>query len=149
MPSTLVIFNGLTFSYTTLDRAIAWAKEHKATLRVLLLKDQPVEEDYVFPSDIAAAESLTDIADAQQDDEQLLQGKIKLVKDKAIAAGIDHVIQVSGETSVDGLLAIAGKTDLIFVDAGGIVREGAAGLPFDMNELIEKAACPVELVTEK
>jgi uncharacterized membrane protein (UPF0127 family) len=147
MASILVIFNGLTFSYKALDRAMAWAKEHKATLRVLFLKEQPVEEDYVFPSDIDAAEALTDTADAQQDDEQLLRSKIKLVKDKALAAGIDHSIQVSGETSVDGLLAIAGKVDLIFVDADDNIREGAAGLPFDTDELSEKAACPVELVT--
>lgn len=149
MASTMVIFNALTFCYSALDQAIDWAKEHKATLRVLFLKEQPVEEDYIFPSDIDAAQELTDTADAQQDDEQLLQSKMKLVRDKAQAAGIDHSIQVSGETSVDGLLAIAGKTDMIFVDAGSIVREGAAGLPFDTNELIEKAACPVELVTAK
>jgi len=147
MPSTLIIFNGLTFSYTALDHAIAWAKEHKATLSVLFLKEQPIEEDYVFPSDIDAAEALTDTADARQDDEQLLQGQTKLVQHKAQAAGIDCTIQVSGETSVDALLAIAGKVDLIFVDAGDNVREGAAGLPFDTDELIEKAACPVELIT--
>ncbi len=147
MPSILIIFNGLTFSYTALDRAIAWAKEHKATLKVLFLKEQPIEDDYVFPSDIDAAEALSDSADARRDDDQLLQGKTKLVQHKAQAAGIDCTIQVSDKTSVDALLAIAGKVDQIFVDAGGNVREGAAGLPFDTDELVEKAACPVELIT--
>lgn len=146
MASTLVIFNGLTFTYTALDRAIAWAKEHKTTLRALFLKEPPVEEDYVFPSDIDAAESLTDTADALQDDNQLLQSKIKFVRDKAQTAGIDCTIQVSSENSVDAILGNTAKLSMIFVDAGTVGREGAAGLPFDRKELSEKAACPVELV---
>ena len=146
MASALIVFSGLRFSYDVLDRAIAWAQEHAADLRVLFLREEPVEEDYVFPSDIDAAEAVTDKADARQDDNQLLQSKMKLIQDKAAAAGIDCTMQVSTDHSIDAILAIAGSVDIIFVDAGTEDEQEAAGQLFNPNELVDKAACPVELV---
>lgn len=146
MASILVIFSGQVFSYNVLDRAIDWAQEHEAILRVLFLKEEPVKEGYLYPSDIDAAEALTDEADVRQDDEQILQGKIKLVKDTAAAAGIDCTIQVGTDHSADAILATAENVDIIFVDMGTERGEEAAGQPFKVSELIEKAACPVELI---
>lgn len=146
MASTLLIFSGLSFSYTALDRAIAWVQEHRSDLRVLFLKEEPVEEGYVFPSDIDAAEELTDEADARQDDNQLIQGKIRLIKDKADAAGINYTTQVITKPSVNAILALATGADKMFVDVGTEERKEAADRLFNPEELVEKAACPVELV---
>ncbi|NII28810.1 universal stress protein [Pseudoflavitalea sp. X16] len=146
MSSTLVIFSGLSFSYTALDHAIAWAQEHKSDLRVLFLQEEPVEEGYVFPSDIDAAEALTNEADAQQDDDQLIQGKIRLIKDKADAAGINYTTQIITAPSVNTILALATDVDKMFVDVGTDDRKEAADRLFKPEELSEKAACPVELV---
>jgi hypothetical protein len=146
MSSTLVIFSGLSFSYTALDLAIAWAKEHKSDLQVLFLNEEPVEEGYVFPSDIDAAEALTNEADAKQDDNQLIQGKIRLIKDKADAAGINYTTQIMTEPSTNGILALATDVDKMFVDVGTEDRKEAADRLFKPEELVEKAACPVELV---
>ena len=147
MPSTWVIFSGLNFSYTALDRAIAWAREHNTDLRVLFLQEEPVEEGYVFPSDIDAAAALTDEADARQDDDQLIQGKIKLIKDKAGNAGIQYAVKTSTDPSIEAILAIAENAGKIYVDVGTEAREEAADRLFNPSALVEKAACPVELVT--
>ena len=147
MSSTVIIFSGLSFSYSALDRAIAWAKEHGSDLRVLFLKEEPVEEGYVFPSDIDAAEQLTDEADARQDDDQLIQGKIRLIKDKADAAGISYTTEVNTDPSTDAVLAFTENADKIFVDVGTDERKEAADRLFKPEELVKKAACPVELVT--
>jgi hypothetical protein len=146
MPSTWVIFSGLNFSYTALDRAIDWAKTHHTDLGVLFLQEEPVEEGYVFPSDIDAAESLMGEADARQDDDQLIQGKIKLIKDKALNAGIRHTVKISDDPSIESILSIR-DPNKIYVDVGTMMREEAADRLFNADELIEKAACPVELVT--
>lgn len=147
MSSTVVIFSGLSFSYSALDLAIAWAKEHQSDLRVLFLKEEPVEEGYVFPSDIDAAEELTDEADARQDDDQLIQGKIRLIKDKADAAGINYTTEINTDPSTDAILALAKSANKIFVDVGTEERKEAADRLFKPEELVKKAACPVELVT--
>lgn len=147
MPFTWVIFSGLNFSYTALDRAINWAKAHNTDLGVLFLQEEPVEEGYVFPSDIDAAESLAGEADARQDDDQLVQGKIKLIKDKAADAGIKYVVKISDDTSIETILSITAYPDKIYVDVGTELREEAADRLFNPDELVEKAACPVELVT--
>ena len=147
MPTALVIFSGIRFCYEALDRAVAWAQNNQAALQALFVQDAPVEEGYVYPSDINAAAALTDEADARQDDEQLLQSKIKLVRDKAAAADIDCSIQINNNPSLDDILAVAVKADIIFVDAGlNVDGEGAAGQLFDPGELAQKAGRPVELI---
>jgi hypothetical protein len=130
-----------------LDRAIDWAKVHNTNLSVLFLREEPVEEGYVFPSDIDAAASLTEEADARQDDDQLVQGKIKLIKDKADNAGIQYTVKTSNDPTIDSILSITVNADKIYVDVGTEDREEAADRLFNPDELIEKAACPVELVT--
>lgn len=147
MSSTAVIFSGLAFSYTALDLAIAWAQEHRSDLQVLFLKEEPVEEGYIFPSDIDAAEALTGEADARQDDNQLIQGKIKLIHDKAHAAGVSYTTQVMTDPSINNILALTTNADKIFVDVGTHDRREAADRLFNPEELVEKAVCPVELVT--
>lgn len=147
MSFTWVIFSGLNFSYTALDRAIGWAKAHDTDLGVLFLQEEPVEEGYVFPSDIDAATALTEEADARQDDDQLVQGKIKLIKDKAAAAGIQYAVKISDDPSIESILSNAKDPGKIYVDIGTEIREEAADRLFNPEDLVEKAACPVELVT--
>jgi hypothetical protein len=147
MPTTWVIFSGFNFSYAALDRAIDWAKTHNTGLGVLFLQEKPVEEGYVFPSDIDAAESLAGEADARQDDDQLVRGKIKLIKDKAAEAGIQHVAKISDDPSIKAILPTTTGADKMYVDVGTMMREEAADRLFNAEDLVEKAACPVELVT--
>lgn len=149
MSAILVIFSGLSFNYDVLDRGIAAAQQTGAGLQVLFLVEPPVEEDYVFPSDIDAAESLTDSEDAVADDRRLLQSKVKLIRDKAQTAGISSTIRVSNDASVDSILEVAGNVSRIFVDGGAGAGEGAAGRLIDPNALSEKAACPVEIIEAK
>ena len=146
MPAVLVIFSGLQFSYDALDRAIAAARQQHEDLQVLFLVEPPVEEDYLFPSDIDAAESLTDSEDAANDDRRLLHSKVKLIRDKASAAGIDCAISVSNNASVGSILEAAGNVSRIFVDGGAAEGEGAAGPLVDPKALSELAACPVVVV---
>lgn len=147
MHATMIIFSGLSFSYTALDQAIAWAQEHHTQLRVLFLPEKPVEEGYVFLSDIDAAEALAGEAEARQDDDQLLQGKIRLIKDKAEASGLPYTTEVSESPAISDILARTENVDKIYVDVGTGERKEAADRLFNPKELVEKAACPVELVT--
>lgn len=146
MASVLIIFSGLTFTYDALDRAIAQAKHTGAGLQVLFLVEKPVEEGYVYPSDIDAAESLTNSQDTATDDRHLLHSKINLIRDKVRAEGIACSIQVSNDPSVDAVLAAADNVSMIFVDVGTGGGEGAAGSLVDPKALSEKATCPVEVV---
>lgn len=146
MQSVTVIFSGLILSYKVLERAIEQAKAQDMELRVVFLSDKPVEEDYLFPSDIDAAEALTGTAEAEADDRALLHSKIRLINDSAKAAGIGTSIQVSENASVDSILKMVGNAAVIFVDGGTVSREGATGLLFNSEELSVKATCPVEVI---
>ncbi|WP_276481418.1 hypothetical protein [Paraflavitalea pollutisoli] len=146
MSAVLVIFPGLSFNYGVLDHALAFARQQHTDVQVLFLVEPPVEEDYLFPSDIDAAESLTDIADAVDDDRRLLHSKAKLIRDKAQTAGVACTVRVSNDASVDSILEVAGNVSKIFVDGGAGREEGAAGSLVDPKALSEKAACPVEVI---
>lgn len=146
MPSIAVIFSGLQLSYQVLDKAFEKARAKGASLQVLFLSEEPVEEGYFFPSDIDAAESLTDADDAEADDRELLRSKIRLIKDKAKASGIDVSIQVNDNPSVDSILEMVGNAAVIYVDGSTVSREGAADQLFDPEALSRKTACPVEVV---
>lgn len=146
MQSIVVIFSGLQLSYKVLDQAFEKAKAQGAPLQVVFLTEEPVEEDYFFPSDIDAAESLTDADDAEADDRELLRSKIRLIKDKAKASGIDVSIQVNENPSVDSILEMVGNAAVIYVDGGTVSRDGAAGQLVDPEALSRKATCPVEVI---
>lgn len=125
---------------------MAFAKQQQTGVQVLFLVEPPVEEDYIFPSDIDAAAALTDSEDAADDDRRLLQSKVKLIRDKTQTAGIQCSVRVSNDASVDSILEVAGNVCMIFVDGVDGAGEGAAGPLVDPKALSEKAACPVEVV---
>ena len=146
MASVLLVFSGVSFSYALLDKGIARAKEQQADLVVLFLREEPVDEGYGFPSDIDAAENLTNEAEVQQDDRNLLEGKIEIVRSRAKEAQLTCNIHVSNEYSENFILAIAGDAALILIDAGTADDPADSELPFSPAKLAKGATCPVELI---
>lgn len=146
MSSALVIFSGITFSYNVLDDAFEWAKDHNAMLTVLFLRDKPEDEGYGFPSDLDAAQKLTDESDSIKDDDKILQGKIKQVLHKATAEEVDCTTKVSSDTAIQSILEIADNPDIIFVDEGREEGSDDNTPLFDVAELIAAAPCPVEAI---
>jgi hypothetical protein len=146
MASVLLVFSGVSFSHTVLDKGIAWAKEHQAHLVALFLQEDPVDEGYGFPSDIDSAENLNNEEDAHEDDITLLQGKIKMIQKRADEAQVDRTIRVSADFSEESMLATADDIALVLVDAGTAEEPADNELPFSPAKLTEKATCPVELI---
>lgn len=147
MATVLLVFCDVSFSYALLDKGIAQAKEHDADLTVLFLHDEhPGGEGYGFPSDINNVETLSDSADAHNDDVNILLGKIRLLQNRARAEQIACTIQVSSDLSEEAILSAAGDAILILVDAGTADEPANSELRFSPAKLAEQATCPVELV---
>jgi hypothetical protein len=117
-------------------------------MQVLFLEEGPPKEGYVFPSDIDAAETLTDKDDVEAINEKILQRKIKRVKDTADDAGIACSIKVSHNVSADTVLAAADDADIIFVDGGQGIGddEPEVTLPYSLKGFPDTSPVPVELV---
>ncbi len=147
MKKALVIFNGISFPYYLVDHALAWAKKNDAGLHALFIKaENEVEEGYVFPSDLDAAEALSDSEDAEEGDEHVIASQIKLLGDMAKTEDIPFTSELLTDPSLEDILAIARGQDLLFIDHNFNELGILTATEFSLKELIKKTPCPVEVV---
>lgn len=149
MKNAFVIINGIRFPYFLVDQAIAWAKKEQATLNALfLLSGEEMPEGYAFPSDIDLAETYRNKEDTEKDSAQILLDQMKLYRDMIKTEGIPGNAEALTDPALEQMLQKVEKADLLFVapEYGDI--EQLAIARSTMEDLIEKAACPVEVVYE-
>lgn len=147
MKSALVIFNGIRFPYYLVDHVIAWAKKNSAKLHALFIKAKHREkEGYVFPSDLDAAENLTGNEDLEQGDVAVIRDQMKLLKDMAKSENISLDSDLLTDPSLDDILGIAKKSDILFIDADDNESGILSVTRFTMKDLVKKSPCPVETI---
>ena len=89
MTKVAVLFNGIRFPFKVIDRAFEWCKkENGLMLAVYLLAEDADPEGYIFPSDIDAAEDISDDDDSVSDNEKVVKSHINMLKNRAAAEQI-------------------------------------------------------------
>jgi hypothetical protein len=84
MTKAAVLFNGIRFPFKVIDRAFEWCKKEKGSmLGVFLLAEEADPEGYIFPSDIDAAEDISDASDSVSDNEKVVESQINMLKNRA------------------------------------------------------------------
>jgi len=143
----LVIFNGIRFPFYLVDHVIAWSKNNNANLHALFIKAKhEVNEGYIFPSDLDAAEELSDNSDAEQGDEHVIQSQIKILEDMAKTKDIPFKSEVLIEPSLEDILAKAKGQNILFIDHD-FNEEGILSVTrWKLGNLIKKSPCPVEAI---
>jgi len=147
MKTALIIFNGIRFPFYMVDHVMAWAKKNSAQLHALFIKAKHREkEGYVFPSDLDAAENLTGNEDLEQGDVAVIHNQMKLLKDVARSENISLESNLLTDPSLDDILEIAKKSDILFIDADDDGSGILSVTGFTMKQLIKKSPCPVEAI---
>lgn len=148
MKKALVIFNGIRFPFYVVDHAIAWAKKNSASIQALFLKSEDeVKEGYVFPSDLDAAENLSDAEDTEKGNIHVIQSQMKTLKDMAATENITTDTELLTEPPLEEILATAKNCSILFIDADYNETTTLAVTNFDLDDLIDKSPCPVEPVS--
>ena len=147
MQPALAIFSGIRFPYYVAEKAIRWAKEHRTGVHVLFVQESEKEEGYLFPNDLDAAEKLTTVRDANQDDQQLIASRIKVLKDMAIQHNVDFNYDIVYNPSLEQVLQKANAASQVFVDA--TPQEVYSDARFDMERFIRQTPVPLERVGDR
>ena len=147
MKTALVIFNGIRFPFYLVDHVIAWAKKNGASLHVLFLKAKDeIKEGYIFPSDLDAAENLDDADDSKKANIQVIRGQIKLLEDMAKTENIPFKSELLSDPSLENILDIAKRSDILFTDADNNETGILSVTSFNVKDLVKKSPCPVEAI---
>jgi hypothetical protein len=149
MKNAFVIINGIRFPFFLVEKAIAWAKKEKATLNALfLLSGEEMPEGYAFPSDIDLAETYRDKEDTEKDSAQILRDQMKLYQDMIKTDEIPGKAEALTGPALEKVWEKVEQADLLFVAPEYGETAQLAIARSAMEDLIEKAACPVEVVYE-
>ena len=149
MKKGYIIFNGIRFPYYLVDHAIAWAEKNKAGLSAIFLKGGEEEEGYPFPSDLDSAEKLKNKEDAEKDDEALIRGDMKLLRDMAKSKGVEIEVEEFNDPTMDEVLKKIKDAAVVFVDANADPDDIAAPTKFTLNDLTGKISAYVERVDDE
>jgi len=116
MKKAAVLFNGIRFPFAVIDRSFDWAKKEKGILlAVFLLSKDADPEGYIFPSDIDAAEDLSDDADSASGNEKVVESNIQMLKNRASADQINFKSIVLHDPSEQLLSDTLQDSNYIFV----------------------------------
>lgn len=149
MKTALVIVNGIKFSYFLADHAIAWAKREEGALHALFLSSgKEAPEGYIFPSDIDLAETQKSMRDTEKSSEAIVHSEMKLFNDMAKTEGVTADAELLVDPTLAQVLEKTKQAQLLFVAPGYGDTAQLAITRFRLQELIDKAHCAVEIVTE-
>ena len=147
MTKAAVLFNGIRFPFTIIDRAFEWCKKEKSLLlAVFLLSEDADPEGYLFPSDIDAAEDISDSDDSVSDSEKVVESQIKMLKNRAAADQIKFQSIVLHDPE-DQLLSDTLK-DCNYIFVAEDVDEMSSGTSesLDLKEWLENFSGTVEKI---
>lgn len=145
--TTIILFNGIRFPFAVAERAIAWAKQNHSDLMGLFIRSaDETKEGYIFPSDLDAAEDLTDEQDAENANIAVIQKNIDILKTMADSDDVPCTNQVLIDPDKAELKDLIKGKDKVFVDdhfdSPGILKY----TDIELNELIKKSETEFEVV---
>jgi hypothetical protein len=86
--SVVVLFNGIHFPLSVMDKAITYAKQTGDSLEGIFIEESEKKEGYGFPSDLDEAQELNTTEDAVTSDRRIIESNMKLLQHAAEAAGV-------------------------------------------------------------
>lgn len=150
MKTALVIFNGIRFPIYLADHVIVWAKNNSTGLHALFIKAEHREkENYIFPSDLDAAENLTDTEDIEQGDILVIRSHMKILEDMAKTENIPYQSELLTDPSLENIIGIAKVSAILFMDADYNETGILSVTSIKVKDLVKKSPCPVEMVKAK
>lgn len=149
MKTAWVIVNGTEFPYFLADRAIARAAGEGYGLHALFLTAaKELRKGYVYPSDINQAEALSDDGDSEKDNAALIRDQMKLFIDTAGGKSVTATAEWLADPSLDEVLEKLEGADRLFLAPGYGDLALLAVTRFRLEELADRAPCPVEIVED-
>ena len=148
MKACLIIFGGISFPYRLIDRAVAWSKASDAMLHSLFIVGKETEEGYPFPSDLDAAENLTNKENVIQIDVEIIKSQMKFMNDAGRAGSISTKSDVLVDPSLEAVMEKVRGAKMLFISANYEEIASLSDLSFEIKDLIDQAPCPVEKVSE-
>ena len=149
MSKAALLFNGIKFPFPVIDRAFNWAKQDQGSLVAIFLKaEKDTAEGYVFPSDLDAAEDLSENEDATASHENIIQSNIRMLQHRAADEHTElRVVQLT-DPSEEVLLDELGGCECVF--ASDKITETAILTVDSINleKWLANPPIPVELVRE-
>lgn len=116
MEKAAMIFNGIYFSYPVIDEAFAWAKSAQGKLLgVFLCSKKETGEGYIYPSDLDSTENMVSDAEAEKEDDAIIQNNSLMLAHRAAADQVSLEIKILHDPSEKELSAILnGCTKIYF-----------------------------------
>lgn len=149
MEQALILFNGLKFPHYVAEHALKTAKEQSMSLLALFLAGREIEEGYIFPSDLDAAQNVTDKEDAELDDLRVIRSQMQLLENMAKAEGVACKTELLVNPSQGDVSSKARHAQIIFIDANYSDTGLMAATNFDMEKLLDEFSCSVQKVSPK
>lgn len=146
--NAMVIFNGLSFPHHVADYALSKCKEKGMSLYALFLAGREIEEGYIFPSDLDAAQNITDKEDAEKDDFRVIRSQMRLVEDMAKGEGVICRTELLRDPSLEDVIQKARDAQLVFVDPN-FRDTGLMTANFKMQELVDNLPSNIVKVVNK
>jgi hypothetical protein len=146
----LIIFNGIQFHYYHVDHAIDWAVKNNGELLGLFIhSNKEPREGYIFPSDIDPAENLYNKSDAEKSNEKVIHEQVKLFTDMAKGKNIPVYTEELLNPSLEDVVEITDRADILFVDADYDKAALLACTHFPLKKIVNHSTCTVEIVHDK
>src|SRR5687768_7477043 len=115
MAKGVLLFNGVAYPFTVVDKAFAWSKQSGSSLKALFLhSDEETPEGYVFPSDLDVAENLSTTEDAEIANLRIIESNIRMIKNQASSEHVDLTTQKLIDPTSDQLLSELGDAERVF-----------------------------------
>lgn len=144
MAKAALFFNGIDFSFATVDRAFSWAKQNNGSLIALFLKAKhETREGYIFPSDLDAAQNLQKNEDAEAASMNVISSNMTMLEHSAANEHVDITLQLLTDPSGDQILQQLPGCECVFIndkfDQPGILRVEDTHL----EKLLKKIGLPI------
>jgi hypothetical protein len=148
MQKVMVIFTGINFSHHMAEHAINWAASNKAPLQALFLKaGKEEEEGYPYPSDLDAAEKLTDRKDAERDDLNIIRDYEKILHDLGKEKNVWVSTEIRSDPSLEEIVSLTKESAIVFVDASYDPSDVLSPREFTLEKLQQRSRAPVKIIS--
>jgi hypothetical protein len=144
MEKAIIIFNGLQPCLPLADRAFDWARISNGGVMALFLKTRhETKEGYGFPSDYAAAETISTREQAEAQDDIITQSNIRLLIHQAANQHITFSTAVLNDPTSDELQSYIAGSAILFMDDS---QENSPVAGVDIKKLLDNNRIPVEKI---
>ena len=148
MAKSILLFNGIYYSFTAVSRAFAWAKQTGGSLEAIFLRSENEEaEGYGFPSDLDAAEDLNSNQDAENEDDRIIHHHMEMLERNAAEEKIDLKTLLLVDPTIPELHAKCSGAEKVFIPRKFEIK-GTLSVDIDIDDLTKHLPSSFEIIDE-